>query len=113
MPPRLIVLGWDSATFDVIDPLVEQGRLPALAGLMVRGSRAQLMSTWPPMTDCAWTSAFTGCNPGTHGIFGSWYRAPGAYECRYFSSRDRRAPAVWEMSQDVRWLVWNIPMTFP
>jgi predicted AlkP superfamily phosphohydrolase/phosphomutase len=65
------------------------------------------------MTDCAWTSAFTGCNPAKHGIFGSWYRAPGAYECRYFSSRDRRAPALWELAEGDRFLVWNVPMTFP
>lgn len=113
MAPRLIVLGWDSATFDVIDPLLEQRRLPVLQSLIERGARAPLRSTWPPMTDCAWTSAFTGVNPGTHGIFGSWYRAPGAYECRYFSSRDRRAPAVWEMTDGVRWLAWNVPMTYP
>lgn len=97
MTPRVVVLGWDSATFDVIDPLVAAGRLPHLAAIMDRGFRAPLRSTWPPMTDCAWTSAFTGRNPGAHGIFGSWYRAPGAYEARYFSSRDRRAPAVWEL----------------
>ncbi|MGH2806101.1 MAG: alkaline phosphatase family protein [Actinomycetota bacterium] len=113
MPPRLVVLGWDSATYDVVDPLIERGRLPALAGLLERGFRAPLRSTWPPMTDCAWTSAFTGQNAGHHGIFGSWYRAPGAYACRYFSARDRRAPAVWEMTPDLRWLVWNVPMTFP
>ena len=113
MGPRLIVLGWDSATFDVIDPMIAEGRLPALASLMDEGHRATLMSTWPPMTDCAWTTAFTGRNPGGHGIFGSWYRAPGAYECRYFSSRDRLAPAAWEMTTDVRWLVWNVPMTYP
>lgn len=111
--PRLIVLGWDSATFDVIDPLLAQGRLPVLADLIERGWRAPLRSTWPPMTDCAWTSAFTGRNAGGHGIIGSWYRAPGSYECRYFSSRDRRAPAVWELAPDVRHLVWNVPMTFP
>ena len=84
-----------------------------LKSLIERGSRAPLRSTWPPMTDSAWTSAFTGCNPGKHGIFGSWYRAPGAYACRYFSSRDRKAPALWEMTEDVRHLVWNVPMTFP
>jgi predicted AlkP superfamily phosphohydrolase/phosphomutase len=65
------------------------------------------------MTDCAWTSAFTGRNPGAHGIFGSWYRAPGAYAYRYFSSRDRRAPALWELTEGVRHLVWNVPMSFP
>lgn len=113
MAPRLIVLGWDSATFDVVDPLMEQGRLPALAALAGAGFRAPLRSTWPPMTDCAWTSAFTGQNPGRHGIFGSWYRAPGEYACRYFSSRDRREPVLWELAPDVRFLVWNVPMTFP
>jgi predicted AlkP superfamily phosphohydrolase/phosphomutase len=108
-----VVLGWDSATFDVIEPLRQQGRLPVISGLIERGFRAPLQSTWPPMTDCAWTSAFTGRNPAGHGIWGSWYRAPGAYECRYYSSRDRRAQAVWDMTDGPRWLVWNVPMTFP
>jgi predicted AlkP superfamily phosphohydrolase/phosphomutase len=113
MGPRLIVLGWDSATFDVVDPLVREGRLPVLASMIERGWRAPLRSTWPPMTDCAWTSAFTGRDAGGHGIIGSWYRAPGSYECRYFSSRDRRAPAIWDLTEGVRHLVWNVPMTFP
>lgn len=113
MSVRLLVIGWDSATFDVIDPLVDRGRLPVMAELLRAGARAPLRSTWPPMTDCAWTSAFTGCNPGVHGIFGSWYRAPGAYACRYFSGRDRRAPALWELSAGVRYLVWGVPMAYP
>lgn len=113
MAPQLVVLGWDSATWDVADPLLADGRLPALGDLTARGFRAPLRSVWPPMTDCAWTSAFTGVNPGRHGIFGSWYRAPGAYAPRYFSSRDRKVPGLWELSEDIRWLVWNVPMTFP
>ena len=80
---------------------------------MEQGFSAPLRSTWPPMTDSAWTSAFTGVNPGRHGIFGSWYRAPGAYACRYFSARDRSAPALWELADAVRFLVWNVPMTYP
>ncbi|MDQ4064525.1 MAG: alkaline phosphatase family protein, partial [Actinomycetota bacterium] len=113
MAPRLVVLGWDSATFDIARPLMDAGRLPALASLAERGAERVLRSTWPPMTDCAWTSAFTGRNPAGHGIFGSWYRAPGAYECRYFSSRDRIAPAAWDLTEGARWLVWNVPMTYP
>jgi len=108
--PRLVILGWDSATFDVTGPLISDGRLPALASLQQRGFSALLRSSWPPMTDCAWTSAFTGVNPGKHGIFGSWYRAPGAYECRYFSGRDRRSKALWELGSEARFLVWNVPM---
>ncbi|MGH2735907.1 MAG: alkaline phosphatase family protein, partial [Actinomycetota bacterium] len=113
MAARLVVLGWDSATFDVADPLLEAGRLPVLRSLQERGWRAPLRSTWPAMTDCAWTCAFTGLNPGAHGIFGSWYRAPGDYRCLYFSSRDRAAPALWEMTNGVRHLVWNVPMSYP
>lgn len=113
MTPKLVVLGWDSATFDIVDPMLAGGRLPHLQALIERGARAPLRSVWPPMTDCAWTSAFTGRNAGAHGIFGSWYRAPGKYACRYFSSRDRRSPIVWELTEGVRHLVWNVPMTFP
>lgn len=113
MGPRLIVLGWDSATFDVAHPLMEAGRLPVLSSIAGGGFSAPLRSVWPPMTDCAWTSAFTGVTAAKHGIFGSWYRAPGAYECRYFSSRSRTFPAAWEMATEPSWLVWNVPMTFP
>ncbi|MGH2695323.1 MAG: alkaline phosphatase family protein, partial [Actinomycetota bacterium] len=62
MALRLIVLGWDSATFDVAAPLMDAGKLPALSDLMQRGFYSRLKSVWPPMTDCAWTSAFTGRN---------------------------------------------------
>ncbi|MDQ3985352.1 MAG: alkaline phosphatase family protein [Actinomycetota bacterium] len=113
MGVKLVILGWDSATFEVVDPLIEQGRLPNLERLVNGGWRAPLRSVWPPMTDCAWTSAFTGVNPARHGIFGSWYRAPGRYACRYFSSRDRKAPALWELSKASRFLVWNVPMAYP
>src|SRR6185437_6894170 len=36
--PKLIVVGLDAATFDVIDPLVEAGDLPNLGGLLQRGA---------------------------------------------------------------------------
>jgi predicted AlkP superfamily phosphohydrolase/phosphomutase len=111
--PRLVVLGWDSATFEVADPLLERGRLPFLAALRAEGASGPLRSSWPPMTDSAWTGAFTGLNAGAHGIFGSWYRAPGEYRCRYFSSRDRKAPALWELAGGARFLLWNVPMTYP
>ena len=44
---KVLVIGIDGATFDVIDPLVADGRLPQLTKLMKRGVRAPLRSVRP------------------------------------------------------------------
>src|SRR5262249_36051159 len=68
-PYRALVLGVDGATFDVIDPLVAAGRMPALAALMRDGVRARLRSTCPPVSAPAWVTFLTGKQPGRHGVF--------------------------------------------
>jgi predicted AlkP superfamily phosphohydrolase/phosphomutase len=67
---RLLVIGLDGATFDVIRPMVAAGELPNLAALMEQGSCGLLESTIPPFSPPAWASFMTGMNPGRHGIFG-------------------------------------------
>jgi len=66
---RALLFGVDGATFEVIDPLVAAGKMPALAGLMARGVRAGLRSTCPPVSAPAWTTFLTGKQPGKHGVF--------------------------------------------
>jgi predicted AlkP superfamily phosphohydrolase/phosphomutase len=67
---KLLVIGLDGATFEVIHPMVARGELPNLAGLMTQGCSGNLESTIPPFSAPAWTSFMTGMNPGKHGIFG-------------------------------------------
>src|SRR3989304_3517354 len=67
---RVMIIGLDGATFDIISPMVEAGRLPTFSELMIKGTWGNLMSTVPPLTPPAWTSFMTGKNPGKHGIFG-------------------------------------------
>lgn len=67
--PNVICIGLDGATFDVIDPMVKDGRLPNLARLLSGGTRAHLRSTVPPLSAPAWVSFMTGTNPGRHGVF--------------------------------------------
>ena len=67
--PRVLVVGLDGATFDVMKPLVAEGQLPNLGRLMDQGSHGVLRSTHPPITPSAWTSFATGKNPGSHGLF--------------------------------------------
>ena len=67
---RVILLGWDGATWDLILPWVEEGKLPGIGRMMEQGTWGTLLSTIPPISPAAWTTIFTGVNPGKHGIFG-------------------------------------------
>ena len=66
---RVAVFALDGATFAVIRPAVEQGKLPHIGALMERGVSAELESTIPPITGAAWTSFQTGVHPGRHGAY--------------------------------------------
>jgi len=67
---RVLVVGLDGATFDVILPMIAAGRLPVLGRLLETGAWGELRSTLPPLSPVAWSSFLTGKNPGRHGIFG-------------------------------------------
>ena len=92
--PRILIVGLDGATFDLIDPWVGAGELPHLAGLLKRGARGRLASTRPSATFPAWTTLMTGVNPGQHGVFDFAQRRPGAYEITFVNSTYRRWPSV-------------------
>ena len=66
---RLLIIGLDGATFDLIQPWAAAGHLPHLAHWMARGSHGLLRSTIPPLSPHAWATFQTGLNPGGHGIF--------------------------------------------
>jgi predicted AlkP superfamily phosphohydrolase/phosphomutase len=66
---KILIIGIDGGTFDVIMPLVKGGRVPNLARLLREGAHGTLLSTIPPVTAPAWSSFITGSNPGSHGVF--------------------------------------------
>ena len=66
---KTIIIGIDGGTWDVMLPLIEQGKLPNIARLMENGAWGNLHSTYPPITIPAWVSCVTGVNPGKLGLF--------------------------------------------
>lgn len=66
---KLLVIGIDGGTLDVILPMIEDSKLPNLGKLLETGSYGTLLSTIPPVTAPAWSSFITGTNPGQHGVF--------------------------------------------
>jgi predicted AlkP superfamily phosphohydrolase/phosphomutase len=113
MPARVLVVGLDGATFDLIEPWKEE--LPHLARLMDKGAWGPLRSTVPPVTFPAWTSLMTGVNPGQHGIFDFTQRVPGTYRVEFVNATYRQRPSAWRLlSQAGRRVgVMGLPASYP
>ncbi len=113
MSARILILGLDGASWNVIDALAD--RLPTLRRLWERGVRAPLNSTTPPMTLPAWSSFLTGTNPGKHGIFDFTRRVPGTYGLEFLNATHRRVPTLHRILSERGRRVASIavPTTYP
>ncbi len=109
----LLVIGLDGATFDLLQPWMEEGELPTLQRLAREGASGTLRSTLPPVTAPAWASFMTGKNPGKHGIFDFFHGPPWNYQLH--TAADIRARLLWEyLSETGRSIgVINLPLTHP
>jgi predicted AlkP superfamily phosphohydrolase/phosphomutase len=112
---KVLILGLDGATFDLMLPLVEQGQLPCLGKLIREGSMSPLRSTIPPVTPCAWSSFMTGKNPGKHGLFDFVEPLPTGRGFRFTNASSRHAESLWAYLSRLgrRVGVMNVPMTYP
>ena len=112
---KLLIIGLDAATLDLIHPWVMEGKLPTIARLMSAGTSGRLASIVPPITPPAWTSFMTGKNPGKHGIFDFLETETGAYSQRYLNAGSRRAKTIWRILNEAGYTVgtMNIPFTYP
>src|SRR5665811_397758 len=106
---KVCVIGLDGGTFAVIDYLVGQKRLPNFARLMTAGSRGTLLSTTPPLTPAAWSSFFTGCNPGKTGAIGFFKFRPGTYQLEPMNAGNLQSTPIWSLasSRGKRVCVYN------
>lgn len=112
---KVAVFGLDGITFDLLQPWIDEGRLPNLARLIADGSSGRLKSTIPPVSASAWASFSTGTNPGQHGMIDFTYPAEDGYQIKVSNSQTRSAPAVWEIVGGAGGKVGviSLPMTFP
>lgn len=116
---RVLVIGLDGATWDVLDPWMRDGTLPCLAQLRRHGSWGPLRSSIPPITAAAWSTFMTGKRPGKHGVyhFINLFDNNGAGddEPELVSARSIRSPALWDAigHHDQRVVLVNIPLTYP
>lgn len=110
---KVLLIGLDGATFELIKPWVETGELPVFRKLLTGGVHAELISTIPFTSLPAWTSVVTGKNPGKHGVFDFI-----AYEkqgIRVADSRHRKSETLWNIlnRHGRKTIIINVPGTYP
>ena len=112
---KVVIIGLDGATFNIIQPMISQGRLKNFSKLMERGSSGNLTSTILPLSSVAWSSFVSGKNPAKHGMYDFSKRSKDSYSYVPVTSLDRGAKAIWQYAAEAgkRSLMINIPLTYP
>ena len=117
MSKKVLFIGLDGSTFDILDPLMEAGIMPRLKGFIDEGVRGLLETTIPPITPTAWVSWMTGKNPGKHGVFEFLLRRKGSGSLPDVpvSSVSRDGLPFWDVLGRLgkQAIVTNVPCTYP
>jgi predicted AlkP superfamily phosphohydrolase/phosphomutase len=110
---KLLIIGLDGATFDLIKPWAAEGQLPTLANLMQAGVAGDLESTLPPVTSPAWPTFMTGKNPGKHGVFDFIRPRAGTFDM--VNASQIKGKLLWEVLSEAGYSVGvlNVPITYP
>jgi len=94
---RVVLIGIDAATWDVIRPLMNAGDMPNLRGLVERGWSGVLRSMEPMVSPALWTTIASGHVPAEHGISG--FLAPTADGTNApVTSNLRRVETLWTIA---------------
>jgi predicted AlkP superfamily phosphohydrolase/phosphomutase len=111
---RVLCLGMDGADPELVGQLLDEGRLPTLAGIVRDGAYGHLRSTLPAATPTAWSTFVTGLNPARHGIFNFSTNANRA-QSRVESGRSRAGTPLWRTlgAAGIRSAFVTVPFTYP
>lgn len=94
---RVLLLGWDGADWQVIQSLLDQGKMPYLEKLINRGVMGNLATAKPILSPMLWTTIATGRMADQHGIYGFIEPRPDGSGVRPVSSTSIKAPTLWEI----------------
>jgi predicted AlkP superfamily phosphohydrolase/phosphomutase len=110
---RLVLIGIDGASYEMIARLAADGTLPHMQRLIHAGTFQPMVSSLPEVSPVAWSSIITGADPAEHGIFGFTDLAPHSYRTIFANARTRAVPPFWTRASNGRSVVMNMPFTYP
>ena len=94
---KVLVIGFDGATWDLIKPWAEEGKLPTFKKLIENGTWGYLESTIPYITLPAWISMMTGKNPGKIGYVHFFMRDKASYNFKFVRPRAEPLNPIWKL----------------
>ena len=97
MRKKLLLVGWDSADWKIIHPLLDAGALPGVARLVESGVSGNLTTLEPQLSPMLWTSIATGKMAYHHGVPGFTEVDPRSGAVVPVSAATRQCRALWEM----------------
>lgn len=112
---KILIIGIDGGTFDLIKPWTDEGRLPNFKYLMKGGSSGLLMAPHQCNSPQSWSTFITGKNAGKHGIFDFIDPIPHSYDVRFVNGGLREGKSIWQLigDRDKKVVVVNVPITYP
>ncbi|MFD1588593.1 alkaline phosphatase family protein [Halorientalis brevis] len=110
-----IVLGLDGANWALLEPWLDEGRLPNIEALRDRGVWTDMHSCFPPVTCPNWRCYSTGKNPGKLGVF--WWETIDTDRQTLTTpdSRSFKSANYWDYlnREGLSAGIMNLPMTYP
>ena len=113
--PRVLLIGWDGASWKQIHPLLDAGAMPNLARAVDQGVMGKLATLSPLCTSLLWTSVGTGQYADRHGVLDNEEDDPRSGGVRPVTRASLRVPFVWEnlAKEGVRCQSIGWPATHP
>ncbi|MFQ5821165.1 MAG: alkaline phosphatase family protein [Candidatus Heimdallarchaeota archaeon] len=115
MTRRVLVIGLDGATWNLLDPWIEEGELPNLRKLILNGVSGDLESSIPSTTFPAWKCYSTGKKPEKFGIYSFVGVDLKNKKIVIHDSTSCKSEELWDHmgKKGLRVGVVNMPTTFP
>jgi predicted AlkP superfamily phosphohydrolase/phosphomutase len=112
---RLVVVGVDGGSWDVLEPWCRPEVMPTLTALRQEGSFGVLHSVVPPITPAAWATLLTGQHPGRHRVLDFLRYDPATGSLSLTNSTDLPPANLFRCLEEagLSLIAVNLPMTYP
>lgn len=94
---KVLLIGWDAADWKIANPLLDNGLMPTLEGMISEGVMGNIATLQPILSPMLWNSIATGKRPHKHGIHGFMEPDPHTGGIRPVSSTSRKVKALWNI----------------